>query len=88
MHPNVDITFKNLQFCFPSDKQAQIFVVGGQNSRLTAGSNITDPMIKINSYMGETHLEPYISPQPALLHARVVNIIIKVQQRTAVANCS
>jgi len=47
MHPNVDLTFKNLQFCFPSDKQAHIFL---------------DPMIKINSYMGEKHLEPYISP--------------------------
>ena len=62
MHPNVVLTFKNLQFCFPSDKQAHICLVVGQNSRLTAGSNITDPMIKINSYMGETHLGHYISP--------------------------
>ena len=61
MHPNVDLTFKNLQFCFPSDKQAHLFLVGGQNSRQTAASNITDPMIKINSYMGEKHLKPYIS---------------------------
>ena len=29
------------------------FLVGDLNSLLTAGSNITDPMIKINSYMGE-----------------------------------
>jgi len=34
-------------------------LVGGQNSLVTAGSNITDPMIKINS---EKHLEPYIGP--------------------------
>ena len=53
MHAHVDLTFKNLQFCFPSDKQAHIFLVGGRKSRLTAGSNIIDPMIKINSYMGE-----------------------------------
>ena len=63
-------------------------LVGGQNSLVTAGSNITDHMIKINSYMSEKHLEPYIGPQPALLPARVVNIMIKVQQRTAVTNCS
>ena len=56
------LNFKNLQLCFLSDKQAHIFLVEGQNSLLTAGSNITDPMIKINSYMGENHLEPYISP--------------------------
>ena len=38
-------------------------LVEGQNSLLTAGSNITDPMIKINSYMCEkTILEPYIGP--------------------------
>ena len=37
-------------------------LVEGQSSLLTAGSNITDPMIKINSYMCEIHLEPYISP--------------------------
>ena len=30
-------------------------LVGGQNSLMTAGSNITDPMIKINSYMSEKH---------------------------------
>ena len=40
-----------------------IFVlVGRQNSLLTAGSNITNPVIKINSYMSEKHLEPYIGP--------------------------
>ena len=37
-------------------------LVGGQNSLVTPGSNITDPMIKINSYMSEKHLEPYIGP--------------------------
>ena len=37
-------------------------LVGGQNSLLTAGSNITDPMIKMNSYMSEKLLEPYIDP--------------------------
>ena len=37
-------------------------LVGPQNSLVTAGSNITDPMIKINSYMSEKHLEPYIGP--------------------------
>ena len=62
MHPNVDLTFKNLQFSFANDKQAHICFSGGQNSLLTAGSNITDPIIKINSYMSETHLEPYIGP--------------------------
>ena len=41
----------------------QTFVlVEGQNSLLTTGSNITDPMIKINSYTSEKHLEPYIGP--------------------------
>ena len=59
MYPNVDLTFKNLQFCFANDKQAFV-LVGRQNSLLTAGSNITDPVIKINSYMSEKHLEPYI----------------------------
>ena len=53
MHPNVDLTFRNLQFCLPSDKQAHMFLVGDLNSLLTAGSNITDLMITINSYMGE-----------------------------------
>ena len=57
MYPNVDLTFKNLQFCFANDKQAHICF-----SLVTAGSNITDPMIKINSYMSEKHLEPYIGP--------------------------
>ena len=37
-------------------------LVGRQNSLLTAGSNITDPVIKINSYMSEKHLKPYIGP--------------------------
>ena len=37
-------------------------LVGRQNSLLTAGSNITDPVIKINSYMNEKHLKPYIGP--------------------------
>ena len=37
-------------------------LVEGQNSLLTAGSNMTDPMIKINSYVFEKHLEPYIGP--------------------------
>ena len=63
MYPNVDLTFKNLQFCFAKMTNRHIFVlVGRQNSLLTAGSNITDPVIKINSYMSEKHLEPYIGP--------------------------
>ena len=62
MYPNVDLTFKNLQFCFANDKQAHICFSWRQNSLLTAGSNITDPVIKINSYMSEKHLEPYIGP--------------------------
>ena len=62
MYPNVDLTFKNLQFCFANDKQHTFVLVGGQNSLLTADSNITDPVIKTNSYMSEKHLEPYIGP--------------------------
>ena len=45
MYPNVDLTFKNLQFCFANDKQHTFVLVGRQNSLLTAGSNITDPVI-------------------------------------------
>ena len=32
MHPNVDLNYKNLQFCFSSDKQAQLLGGGSQQS--------------------------------------------------------
>ena len=62
MYPNVDLTFKNLQFALQMTNRHTFVLVGRQNSFLTAGSNITDPVIKINSYMSEKYLEPYIGP--------------------------
>ena len=60
-YPPKHFTRSHLQFCFANDKQAHI-CFSCQNSLVTAGSNITDLMIKINSYMSEKHLEPYIGP--------------------------
>ena len=62
MYPNVDLTFKNCSFALQMTNKHTFVLVGGQNSLVIAGSNITDPMIKINSYMSEKHLEPCIGP--------------------------
>ena len=62
MHPKWISPLRICSFALQMTNKQTFVLVGGQNSLLTACSNITDPIIKITSYTSEKHFEPYIGP--------------------------